>query len=130
MTQEQWKALTPEEQRIKVAELMGWKLGNMFTGNSVTIWTATSPKGTTLAIPYTSREELSKDALPDYLNDLNAMHECMLLVRNLGLFTQYYGHLSDTLTDRRVDFSAWEEQNSSAEVRAEAFVLTMDKGDL
>ena len=74
-----------------------------------------------------SRRELSNDALPDYLNDLNAMHACMLLIRNLGLFTQYYGHLSDTLTDRRIDFSAWEEQNSSAEVRAEAFVLTMDK---
>lgn len=128
MTREQWKALAPAEQRIKVAELCGWKLRNMFTGNSVTILIAVRPVGATMSIPYTSREELSEDALPDYIGDLNAMHEAEELLHSEDHCR--IGDYTGNLTQVMGAFNAsWMWTFATAAQRAEAFVLTMDKGD-
>lgn len=61
--------MTPEQQRIAIAEACGWKREYTFIsqdigslGEEIQAWIA--PDGTTSVV-----------ALPDYLNDLNAMHE-------------------------------------------------------
>lgn len=62
--------MTPEAQRIAIAEACGWK-------KSLVTWT--SPEGsrwTRIVERNGSLEMIHEDTiLPDYLNDLNAMHE-------------------------------------------------------
>lgn len=59
--------MTPEAQRIAIAEALGWK-GMDFATNNVT-----NPKG--LKQFYNGCLKSWEDFVPDYLNDLNAMHE-------------------------------------------------------
>jgi hypothetical protein len=59
--------MTPEQQRIAIAEACGWKRGH--TG--VTQW-VNDPNG--IRMGWSSMRDVSDNALPDYLNDLNAMH--------------------------------------------------------
>jgi|694.fasta_scaffold128459_5 hypothetical protein len=117
MTHEQWMELTTEEQRFKVAESLG--LAPFYCGD-----------GTMGSRPPDLLYRASHDELkpvPNFLADLNAMHACMLMVRNRRLFANYYRHLRDVFAQRRLDFSTWDEHNTSAEIRAEAFVMTMEE---
>lgn len=59
--------MTPEAQRIAIAEVCGW-------GRSPTGWWKHGLDGS-----FVGKSEL----LPDYLNDLNAMHEAVETLRNL-----------------------------------------------
>ena len=85
MNREQWAKLSPEEQRIKVAELCGWKnCGYRFQDGKINDDGVYVPKGeaTISSSGYgvlTGEAPWSKSsviaAIPDYLNDLNAMCE-------------------------------------------------------
>ena len=116
MTHKQWMELTPEEQRFKVAAAFG--LAPFYCGDGGGVFLPD-------LLYQASHDELK--TVPNYPADLNAMHECMLMVRNRGLFAKYYKHLRAVFAQRRLDFSTWDEQNVSAEIRAEAFVMTMEE---
>ena len=55
-----YHTMTPEAQRVAIAESCGWKIGPPLT----------NPEGTVINWHYSEAWRL-----PDYLNDLNAMHE-------------------------------------------------------
>lgn len=103
MTHDKWIKLTPEKQRIKIAELCGYR------------WLA--DVHTTINYAFLNdAEEMSR--VPDYLNDLNAMHE----VENT--MPEHKWNIYDDILETIVDAGfIW---NATAAERAEAFVLTME----
>ena len=105
MTREQWAKLSPEIQRIMVAELCGWK--DIEPENCSPLFDVVSGR----------RDSIVYTEIPDYLNDLNAMHEAEELVKTDELFGEY-GIWLERLGD-------WDGFCATAAQRAEAFVLTM-----
>ena len=96
--------MTPEQKRIAIAEACGWKCDKRGLG-----WL--SPHG-------------YYDPEPDYLNDLNAMHEAEKTLIRPSLYAKggwgmYLRHLS-TVTDEQHPIDA------TAAQRAEAFGLTLN----
>jgi hypothetical protein len=75
MNHQEWIKLTPEERRIKVAKLCGWRYYS-----SGEYWMP----------PDKSFNWVATSGLPDYLNDLNSMHEA-----------EEYAHYRDVLWSRR-----------------------------
>lgn len=105
--------MNPEEQRIAIAKACGW---TRFTPDT---------------IQYLAQRADGKwDEIPDYLNDLNAMHEAQLCIP---------AHLIEPLLDELskaagYKFRDGEERNAhlyycwdaTAAQRAEAFLRTLD----
>ena len=77
--------MTPEEQRIAIAEACGWKFNRFKVFN---------PKGVHQTYMCglgrdkerynvkDSKEAIRLGLIPDYLNDLNAMHEAVVTLTN------------------------------------------------
>jgi hypothetical protein len=106
MTREQWAAMSDEEKRIKVAELCGFvDLSKPVDGRAL---------------------ELMMVAAPDYLNDLNAMHECWKLLTSFQqtVCWNWLAKICDA-ADAGGDLMI-ACGNATAAQRAEAFVLTME----
>jgi hypothetical protein len=110
MTREQWAKLTDEEKRIKVAELCGWKRGaKRDRGGHYWAMPGWYPQCTWV-----------EDSMPDYLNDLNAMHEAEKTIHD---------DYRDMYADYLVEISGFHPLgvwSTTARQRAEAFVLTME----
>lgn len=121
MNSKEYDKLTPEEKRIKVAELCGWYEKEIRLANSEIVYDAWFHKD--------KGHHCLTDLLPDYLNDLNACHEfemamdakkhrqyamCLMTLLDLDLaedgydMHEYFAYLS-----------------ASSEQRCKAFVLTM-----
>jgi len=102
--------MKPEEQRIAIAEACGWTQCQ-WNGAYDTL------KG----VP-PIRPSLFQD-IPDYLNDLNAMHEAEKTLKNLDLYRKfiYLVVLEDLLNTSNEP--AW----ATAAQRAEAFIRTIGK---
>ena len=107
--------VNPEQQRIAIAEACGWnpppeEIGNQTHGGG----------------KFMSSEEWRQAHLPDYLNDLNAMHDAekQLLATQ---FKRYHG----VLVARVIGWSAYENEHvaihATAAQRAEAFLRTVGK---
>jgi hypothetical protein len=99
--------MTPEQQRIKIAEACGWKRHPLQMNKN--FW-----------IHFPSEKQARDDSdLPDYLNDLNAMHEAE---RHLGLrYDQWTRELRAICErDRRCV------EGATAAQRAEAFLKTLN----
>jgi hypothetical protein len=99
--------MTPESQRIAIAEACGWKV---------------HPKDKWVVIPPNSPHSVQPlYTLPDYLNDLNAMHKAKLSLspEELGTFTCILIQMG---VDRNFHFMV-----ATAEQQAEAFLRTIDK---
>jgi len=93
--------MTPEQQRTAIAEACGWYC------NTRNMW---------FRPPSSNMKE---EPLPDYLNDLNAMHEAEKVLTKTQQ-DKYYTKLSYTGT--------WFEcLHSTASQRAEAFLRTIGK---
>jgi len=116
MTREEYAKLTPEEKRIKVAELCGFTKINpkdyIWHGNEWDGWAENFISGISKG---------NRVILPDYLNDLNAMHEAEKLLSR----SQQHNYMSllswtDAGYKEPEDFIL-----ATAAQRAEAFVLTM-----
>lgn len=125
MTHEDWVKLTPDEQRVKIAELCGWKV--MRHGPVM----ASGCYGC-FGYPPDRHDWIGYENIdvPNYLNDLNDMHEAekMLGDRSSPLWSKYIQHLNNSSyvdlqeqTVREWVFSI----HATAAQRAEAFVLTM-----
>jgi hypothetical protein len=145
MTHEEWALLTEEEQRIKVAELCGWTKirhvdGETSTGDRKRMLIALAPGDTGEArlahccmhnagIPYgVGGLQRGEWELPDYLNDLNAMHEA-----ETSTSMDAHGWLG-TLYQVVLGFPPMNDTqhilvlHATAAQRAEAFVLAMTEG--
>ena len=116
MTREQWAEMTEEEQRIKVAELCGWKLWDHpdamkdKVGWSMPENWCLSPDG---------MQRLYCD-MPDYLNDLNACHTFKDVMSDDQKLS-YIIWIDTVITDHYFG-----DVFATAAQRAEAFVLTME----
>jgi len=106
--------MTPEAQRIAIAEACGWKWEARIKG-SIKVWNKPP-----LMVFYDSE-------LPNYLNDLNAMHEAEKILIRPNLYAKggwgrgmYLSYLSK-VTDEQHPIDA------TAAQRAEAFLRTIDK---
>ena len=131
MTRKQWAKLSDDEKRIKVAELCGWKkttyraLGYKRGAVDAELW---------LDAKEDQHEEYELDGerypFPDYLNDLNAMHEAEQLLHHLwdkkhpgaSAWDEFMRQLELVVGDRGW-VATW---NATAAQRAEAFVLTKE----
>jgi hypothetical protein len=97
--------MTPEAQRIAIAEACGWKTGY--------------------------RDPEAWHPLPDYLNDLNAMHEAVSIF-DYDQADGFEDHLCDIckrLNDEKENPAPWRFAvvNATASQRAEAFLRTIGK---
>lgn len=107
MTKEELSALTPEEKRIRIAELC----------MRPDVMAHIRAKG----ILYTN------ECLPDYLNDLNAMQEADNRLQ--GHEYEWVEAMANVLdlsqVDYAVDTSRWDFAHATAAQRADAFLLTL-----
>jgi hypothetical protein len=101
--------MTPEQQRIKIAEARGWTEIEPCTCHGH------QSRG------YEPTKGAYKKHLPDYLNDLNAMHEAEIsyIITN-GLWDDYVTHLRNLMQDGE---RFWGQ--ATAKQRAEAFLRTI-----
>lgn len=107
------RAMTPESQRVAIAEACGYKITLDEEGVFYTLW---SPEGKKL-YGSNSREGLASGS-PDYLSDLNAMHEA---VKTLDFDGQ--ASWQRWLLEAVNDAELWcPLANASAPQRAEAFL--------
>ena len=119
--------MSPKALRIAIAEACGWEF-RQYEGGAGTIhfgWF--DPSGKFRHWSNQTGEKDCPDCLPDYLNDLNAMHEaCKTLTEQQELV--FRGHLH-TITRR--DYESGERSqilstiNATAAQRAEALYATL-----
>jgi hypothetical protein len=111
--------MTPESQRIAIAKTCGWKISlNEETSEHQEYWYV---EGGGSCGTYGSKEYAVK-ALPNYLTDLNAMHEAekQLIAKSQQDRFMYYlqqGYASDQF---------WCIAHATAAQRAEAFLRTLN----
>ncbi len=114
--------MSPEQQRIKIAEACGWKIIDFNRGDKLP---DVVPSKTT----YWDKERKYKPypAIPDYLNDLNAMHEVEATLDCVQQFAYaaylYYGEPHEHAWDQ---VAAFEIAHATAAQRAEAFLKTLN----
>lgn len=105
--------MTPAEQRIAIAQACGWvmmPIGLMKRGDE---W----------AVPFS---KYGHSCIPDYLNDLNAMHEAEKVLTPNQRF-EYLVELGGELQEMSTDDS-WNSTHATAAQRAEAFLRTLNLG--
>jgi hypothetical protein len=123
--------MTPEQQRIAIAGACGWH--SLKTtgcdGLPDLLWGSLVASGQT---------GLPTELVPDYLNDLNAMHEALNVFNNraplprTGWWARYFGNL-ETVINIPHSFmpqfdieAAIKLSNATAKQKAEAFLKTLD----
>ena len=105
--------LTPKQKRIAIAEACGWKQIRHEDG-----WWNHRPDGHR----YPTNER-APNGMPDYLNDLNAMHEAEKTLDD-EQFQKWTDYLFDIQShDREIDGRRWQWLCSTAAQRADAFLL-------
>ena len=112
--------MTPEQQRIAIAQSCGYK-------DVATRMTEGTIRVTTGFKHHTFDEEI-----PDYLNDLNAMHEAEKTLWEIDWNNRHVfnDNLANTLKGRTVNRNEWDAEtllDSTAAQRAEAFIRTTGK---
>ena len=115
--------MTPEAQRIAISEACGWVCQGADT------WIDSSGKEWQVMYGWQTYKDGS-DILPDYLNDLNAMHEAenvLFAINDWRLIRDYFFHLSPDLhAEHALDGDDWKLCHATAPQRAEAFLKTLN----
>lgn len=111
--------MTPEEQRISIAEACGW--------TQIENYNTMSPSGIWVGYPPNQPIVGNKESIPDYCNDLNAMHEAekILILEERNNYYWNLGTVTDGLakpSDQRIKFIT-----ATSSQRAEAFLKTIGK---
>jgi hypothetical protein len=115
--------MTPEAQQKAMAEFCGWLIHGCAHENSGHRYSA--PLGTS---PF-----LGRHALPDYLNDLNAMHEAEKLLAKSDLWWRFCSVLNGIIcvdADEPMNQepeTLWGMIHATAAQRAEALLRTIGK---
>ena len=122
-----------EKQRIAIAEACGWKDVKLtdhetvdIDSRSITYWSGFT------GLPPEFRHHLNRVRVPDYLNDLNAMHEAEQILWGMNWSNRYAfnDNLANTLKGRTVNRNEWDAEtllDATAAQRAEAFLRTIGK---
>ena len=121
MTREKWATMSSDERRIKVAELCGWRRQGDIDVEFFWWHPGLCPAGS-LVVCYNFPPARG---LPEYLNDLNAMHEAEKIIISKKVRRNQVvprGIYESMLIDATGGF-AW---CATAAQRAEAFVLTLE----
>jgi hypothetical protein len=119
------KELSPEEKRVRIAEACGWtinRVARLITRNKITV--------------QFHRGETAEDYLPDYLGDLNAMHEAEKVIchpmpgdlnGDLNARATAFGDiLSEICWRDRIDGKHWGlREHATAAQRADAFLAAI-----
>lgn len=108
--------MTPEEQRIAIAERCGWKW------NDETIF---APDGGRYAKFAPAGRQLFFDVIPDYLNNLNASHEAETQFVNAPNWQRYKSTLQAIVKNSGGSEAYY--CHATAAQRAEAFLKTIGK---
>jgi len=104
--------MTPEKKRIAIAKACGWRT-TTYSGDKEEVWE--------LAGASFTRNRTTKE-LPDYLNDLNAMHEAVLSLPVGGA-----GRSQIRFTEALLDIcGSWPDTvNATSAQRADAFLYAI-----
>ena len=116
--------MSPQKQRIAIAMACGWtdiRLQRLYLGDQD--WRGTKLKG----------GEKHRNRLPDYLNDLNAMHEAKKVLCDKGLMLEFVNQLVGIVCSAmgfRWDKVTADDHlilvaNANAEQESEAFLKTL-----
>lgn len=132
--------MKPEEQRIAIAEACGWKPDDDGDGTG---WKGSWIHQRLIGMKPTFRggkvvSYLIEQTVPDYLNDLNAMHEAEKVLTTRAQISQYVWEL-ERLTNWKADYIVGSDGkqylcpasyfccvNATATQRAEAFLRTLN----
>jgi hypothetical protein len=114
--------MTPEAQRIAIAEACGWKYHGEAT------------YGGTHRNGWWKDDSYSFHGIPDYLNDLNAMHEAEKEIKAKRVFSAYLSELALVCGFQPHGDEAWHKlhaglesvASATAAQRAEAFLRTLN----
>lgn len=111
--------MKPEAQRIAIAEACGWKFTVTDEGGEIKY-----PNGFRVEFcPVEWAEKRFFQVIPDYLNDLNAMHEAEeVLTDRVGYLIELGGCVQDAAVE-----DWWLVAHATAAQRAEAFLKTIGK---
>jgi len=115
--------MTPEQQRIAIAEACGWKFQHPSPNNGSPEWSEMKCNAILCWVrPGGGSWQLEE--LPDYLNDLNAMHEAEKLLKSEQHFT-FQVELARVIntTTYPLNFALL---HATAAQRAEAFLRTLN----
>ncbi len=117
--------MTPEAQRIAIAEAQGWKRSSEYDYSLYGVVKCGEP-ATLRAACYERSGVLARlEHLPDYTNDLNAMHEAEAAL-NRDNQVRYYWCLADVVNPMRTpDKITFPLIHASAAQRAEAYLRTL-----
>lgn len=120
--------MTTNEQNTAIAEKCGWRFENRHGKGTpyAAIIIVTGPngqKGSLWPDKY-SAEDLKYIGIPDYVNDLNAMHEAEeLCIRSLAMDTKYVHMLEDIASKQTTIYTRQRSAiSATATQRAEAFL--------
>ena len=109
--------MTEKAQRIAIAEACGWTAEQDSNG----YWRAVNQKHGNAVELWLSEQNVWSVGIPDYLNDLNAMHEAEKIF-NHAQYCRYISELCTlTITDNNSMYMA------TAAQRVEAFLRTIGK---
>ena len=123
------RRMSPEKQRIAIAEACGWlnphcdrSLAEKLHTNPPSGWVGISPTTQTLDHGKDESKDYNYWTLPDYLNDLNAMHEAEKVLTP-DLHGHYFAHLRRFTDAPHAEFFVV--IHATAAQRAEAFLRTL-----
>jgi|APGre2960657404_1045060.scaffolds.fasta_scaffold25660_3 hypothetical protein len=108
--------MTDEQMRIAIAEACGWRPYKPITHDG---------RPLLMIPPKMSNKEGWLEAIPDYLNDLNAMHEAekVLTEKGVNAWWAYVAHIN---RNNPTPFRAESAVHATARQRAEAFIKTLN----
>lgn len=115
--------MNPEQQRIAIAEACGWKLKS----NGLSPMWSWQNESLIHRIKWVAHKVMaSHGVLPDYLNDLNAMHDAEKVLTE-DQQEQYLNNLYEVCNLHSMINDAWNLNCATAAQRAEAFLRTIGK---
>jgi len=126
--------MTPEQQRIAIAEACGWSFGRFNVrdpqGKHQTYVCGLGRDKERYNVKG-AKEALRFKLIPNYLNDLNAMHEAEKVLREDQFsYVAYWQHLFTVVAGKEwtgdIGYFHFEMAHATASQRAEAFLRTLD----
>jgi hypothetical protein len=120
--------MTPQEQRIAIAEARGWKITRTRTEGAERINIESPDREERFATrfhqPGTTELWECLSELPDYIEDLNAMHEAEWAISSGEMYAEYFEMLGVVCA---ASIHANDPIIATAAQRAEAFLRTIGK---
>ena len=114
--------MDPIKQKIAILKACGWTQLNF---GSLTVWKHPETPKNGFTVVLDERDIIQGSFLPDYLNDLNAMHEAEKVL-NMPQFMDYISELSLLVSHNKTSSPCGRTVTATAAQRAEAFLRTLN----